>query len=203
MKAGLSASSNDFNKLINSSRFTTHKGKELSQEQGSCDALTLLLSTKESGGNVYLIGNGGSAAVASHIHNDFCNVCGIRSVTLHESALLTCFSNDYGYEHAYSTMLEKTARKNDLLIAISSSGQSKNIINAAIAMRSRKAAVITLTGFSVSNPLRTIGEINFWVDSQSYGLVEIAHLFALHHWSDSLAALSLESNVVVSMAREC
>ena len=199
MKAGLSASSNDFNKLINSSRFTTHKGKELSQEQGSCDALTLLQSTKESGGNVYLIGNGGSAAVASHIHNDFCNVGGIRSVTLHESALLTCFSNDYGYEHAYSTMLEKTARKNDLLIAISSSGQSKNILNAAIAMRARQGSVITLTGFSANNPLRTTGDLNFWVNSQNYGLVEIAHLFTLHHWSDRISAEWSDSQKVVSI----
>ena len=200
MKPSLSASSNDFDKLIQTSRFTDSKGKALSLEQGTSDALTLLQTTKEYGGNVYLIGNGGSAAVASHIYNDFCNVGGLRAVTLHEPALLTCFSNDYGYEHAYSTMLEKTARKNDLLIAISSSGQSKNIINAAIAMRARQATVITLTGFSVNNPLRTIGELNYWVDSKSYGLVEIAHLFTLHHWSDCLANQSLEPNVVVNLA---
>jgi D-sedoheptulose 7-phosphate isomerase len=203
MKATLSASSNDFNRLIKNSRFTDNKGNELSHEKGTVEALKLLQATKEYAGNVYIVGNGGSAAVASHIYNDFCNMGGLRAVTLHEPSLLTCFSNDYGYENAYSSMLEKTARKNDLLIAISSSGQSNNIVNAAIAMRARQGAVITLTGFSENNPLRTIGELNFWVDSKNYGLVEIAHLFTLHHMSDQLAAQMSQSNIVLSIAREC
>lgn len=203
MKPSLSVSSNNFNKLIKDSRFTNSKGRNLSLEQGTSEALSLLSSTKECGGNVYLIGNGGSAAVASHIHNDFCNVGSLRAVTLHEPALLTCFSNDYGYEFAYSTMLEKTARKNDLLISISSSGQSKNIINAAATMKARQGKIITLTGFSSNNPLRTTGDLNFWVNSQSYGMVEIAHLFALHHWSEQLAAQSSQSHNVISIAREC
>lgn len=199
MKASLSASCNDFNKLVKTAVFTAPQGKGLSLEQGTCNALTLLSKTKENAGNVYIIGNGGSAAVASHIYNDFCNVGGLRAMTLHEPAVLTCFSNDYGYDHAYSTLIEKMADKNDLLIAISSSGQSKNILNAAIAMRARQGAVITLTGFSANNPLRTIGDLNFWVNSNSYGLVEIAHLFTLHHWSDRMGVEWADSQKVVNL----
>ncbi|WP_455209597.1 SIS domain-containing protein [Kaarinaea lacus] len=199
MKASLIASSNDFNKLIRNGNFTTKQGQALSLEQGSCEALTLLSKTKENSGNVYIVGNGGSAAVASHIHNDFCNVGGLRAMTLHEPAVLTCFSNDYGYERAYSTLIEKMAGKNDLLIAISSSGQSKNIINAALAMRTCHGSVITLTGFSANNPLRLSGDLNFWVNSKSYGLVEIAHLFTLHHWSDRIGVEWEDSRKVVSI----
>jgi D-sedoheptulose 7-phosphate isomerase len=199
MKASLSASASDFNKLVSNGNFTTKQGKALSLEQGTCEALALLGKAKENLGNVYIIGNGGSAAVASHIHNDFCNVGGLRAMTLHEPAVLTCFSNDYGYEHAYSTLIEKLAGKKDLLIAISSSGQSKNILNAAIAMRARQGSVITLTGFSANNPLRTTGDLNFWVNSQNYGLVEIAHLFTLHHWSDRISAEWSDSQKVVSI----
>jgi D-sedoheptulose 7-phosphate isomerase len=199
MKASLIASCNDFNKLIKSGDFTTRQGKTLSLEQGSCEALTLLGKTKDNIGNVYIIGNGGSAAVASHIHNDFCNVGGLRAMTLHDPALLTCFSNDYGYDHAYSTLIEKMAGKNDLLIAISSSGQSKNILNASLAMRACQGAVITLTGFSPNNNLRAVGDLNFWVNSNNYGLVEIAHLFTLHHWSDRIGAEWEDSRKVVSI----
>lgn len=199
MKASLSVSSNDFSRLIKNGNFTTKDGKALTLEMGTCEALSLLEQVKESGANVYIVGNGGSAAVASHIHNDFCNVGGLRAMTLHEPAVLTCFSNDYGYENAYASLIKKMARKNDLLIAISSSGQSKNILNASIAMRACQGKVITLTGFSPQNPLRTTGDLNFWVKSKNYGLVEIAHLFTLHHWSDRIAAEWEENEKVISM----
>jgi D-sedoheptulose 7-phosphate isomerase len=199
MKTSLSASSNDFHKLIKNGLFTNAKGKDLSLDQGTCEALQILHNTKEQAGNVYLIGNGGSAAVASHIHNDFCNVGGLRAMTLHDPAVLTCFSNDYGYDYAYATLIEKMAGQNDLLIAISSSGQSKNIVNAAIAMRACQGTVITLTGFLPNNPLRTIGELNFWINSNNYGMVEIAHLFTLHHWSDRISAEWASAHPVVSI----
>lgn len=186
MKTSLSACSSEFSRLIKDSLFTNASGIECNLEQGTRDALNMLLETKTVGGNVYIVGNGGSASVASHMANDFCNIGELRATTLHEPASLTCFTNDYGYEHAYAVQIQKMARKGDLVIAISSSGQSKNIINAAIAMRSFGGSVITLSGFSSSNPLRTIGDLNYWVASNEYGMVEIAHLFALHHWSDRM-----------------
>jgi len=182
----LAARSNDFNSLIHNSQFTDAFGTALSMDAGTLEALMLLKAVRDCGGNVYVIGNGGSAAVASHITTDFCNVAGLRSMTLHEPSVITCFSNDFGYEHSYSIRLKKIARQGDLLIAISSSGQSKNILNAVNSARETGAAVITLSGFSAQNPLRQRGDINFWIASDEYGLVEIGHLFTLHHWSDRI-----------------
>ena len=137
-------------------------------------------------GSIYLIGNGGSAAVASHIANDLTNMGSLRAHVLHDPALLTCLANDYGYEQIYSKQIQKFAKQTDLLIAISSSGQSKNILNAANAMAEIGGTVFTLTGFDSNNPLREVGNFNYWIDSHDYGIVEIGHLFFLHHLTNLL-----------------
>lgn len=188
LESSFSTRSSEFDQLIRNSVFTRRNGETLSLQHGVQEVLDLLQRAKEADASVYVVGNGGSAAVAGHIVTDFCNVCGIRATTLHDAAILTCFSNDYGYENAFAVQLEKMARKGDLLIAISSSGQSRNILNAALAMRKRCGYVITLSGFLSNNPLRLTGDFNYWVNSKDYGMVEIAHLFALHHWSDCLGA---------------
>jgi D-sedoheptulose 7-phosphate isomerase len=137
--------------------------------------------------SVFVIGNGGSAAVAAHIVNDFVNMGKLRALTLHDPSVLTCLANDYGYENAYARMVTTLARKGDMLIAISSSGKSKNICNAVEAAKAAGARTVTLSGFSTDNPLRRLGDVNIWVPSEDYGMVEIAHLFILHNLSDRLA----------------
>ena len=110
----------------------------------------------------------------------------LRAHVLHDPALLTCLANDYGYEQIYSKQIHKFAKQTDLLIAISSSGQSKNILNAANAMAELGGTVFTLTGFDSHNPLREVGNFNYWIDSHDYGIVEIGHLFFLHHLTNLL-----------------
>ena len=153
---------------------------------GLHNALFELLRVDAEDGRVFLIGNGGSAAVASHIANDFCNTGGLRAATFSETAVLTCFTNDYGYENAYAMLLDREVRPGDLLIAISSSGQSANIVSAVERMRARNGAVITLSGFSALNPLRSLGHLNFWLDSRRYSHVEIGHLLLLHYLADRI-----------------
>lgn len=148
-----------------------------------CDRLDRLRNANQA---LFVLGNGGSAGVASHAVTDFFNVGGLRATTLHESSLLTCMSNDYGYENAYARMIAQMARADDMLIAISSSGQSMNIRNAAEQATQVGASVVTLSGFNTNNPLRELGDTNFWVDSQDYGLVEIGHQFILHNIADRL-----------------
>lgn len=172
--------------LVAGSLCTTRAGESLTGEMGMARAVALLAAARERGGSVYLIGNGGSAAVAGHIANDLLNRCGVRTATLHDAPLLTCMCNDYGYEHAYSRMLAVLVRPGDILVPISSSGRSPNMVNAARAMNALGGQVITFTGFGADNPLRALGELNFWVDSSDYGLVEVAHLFMLHHLADCL-----------------
>ena len=93
-------------------------------------------------------------------------------------------ANDYGYENAYARLLDTVLRPDDYVIAISSSGQSKNICQAVDMAKRHKAKVMTLSGFKESNPLRSLGDINFWLDSTDYGFVEVGHQFILHNLSD-------------------
>ena len=138
-------------------------------------ATKLITSTNEKGGKIIIAGNGGSAAIASHISIDLTNSVKIRAVNFNEADLITCFANDYGYERWLEKSLEYYADKNDLVILISSSGRSENIINAAIKAKELGLPVITLSGFDADNPLRQIGDINLWLDSDVYNIVETVH----------------------------
>ena len=127
---------------------------------------------------VILVGNGGSAAMASHVSVDLTKMCKIRAVNFNEADLLTCFSNDYGYENWVQKALSFYADKGDLLICISSSGESKNIIKGAKFAKKIGCKVITLTGFDQKNKVRKIGDINLWLNSKNYNLIEMTH----HTW---------------------
>ena len=145
-------------------------------------SIHLINQTKKRRGKVYIVGNGGSASVASHVSVDFAKVARIQSSTFNNSNLITCFANDYGYENWVKEALISYAESGDLLILISSSGSSKNIINGANQARKMKIPTITFTGFKNDNELKKIGDYNFWVDSNSYNIVEMTH----HIWLVSI-----------------
>ena len=130
---------------------------------------------KDNNGKIIIVGNGGSAAIASHASIDFTKAAQIRSVTFNESSLLTCFSNDYGYDKWVAKALDFYADKQDMVILISSSGESKNIINGAIKAKKMGLPLVTLSGFSSNNNLRELGDVNLWIDSSQYNIVEIVH----------------------------
>lgn len=138
----------------------------------------ILREIKNKKRKVILVGNGGSAAMASHVSVDLTKICKIRAVNFNEADLLTCFANDYGYENWVQKALSFYADKGDLLICISSSGQSKNIINGAKFAIKIGCKVVTLTGFDKKNKVRKIGHINLWLNSKNYNLVEMTH----HIW---------------------
>lgn len=138
-------------------------------------------------GNIYVIGNGGSAGIASHFCTDLLKTLELPAATFADSNILTCFANDYGYEEVYSSPLRVKMLSSDVLFAISSSGQSVNILNACMVAKEKGAHIVTLSGFLKNNPLRQLGDLNFWIDSFDYGLVETAHFFLLHTIIDSLS----------------
>ncbi|MCR4304404.1 MAG: SIS domain-containing protein [Gallionella sp.] len=177
-----------FAALLGSCEVTGRNGSSLGTEAGIATALQILTRMRGKNGSVYVIGNGGSAAVASHAVIDLINVAKLRAFTLHEPSVLTCIVNDYGYENAYSRLLAHMARPEDILIAISSSGRSMNIRNAATQVINNGGSVITLSGFLHDNPLRSMGDVNIWLDISDYGLVEIGHQFILHNMSDRFGA---------------
>ena len=140
--------------------------------------IKILKQIKKNKKKVILVGNGGSAAMASHVSVDLTKMCGIRTLNFNEADLLTCFSNDYGYENWVQKAISFNADKGDMLICISSSGNSKNIINGAKFAKKIGCKVITLTGFDKKNKVRKIGDINLWLDSKNYNIVEMTH----HIW---------------------
>ena len=135
----------------------------------------LLVKVRDSGKKVILAGNGGSAAIASHCAVDFTKCANIRCINFNEVDLITCFANDYGYERWLEKALEFYADRGDMVILISSSGKSANMINAARYARSAGLVLVTLTGFSQDNALRKLGDLNIWVDSRAYNVVEMTH----------------------------
>ncbi len=125
---------------------------------------------------IHVFGNGGSASIASHFSMDLTNNSMIKCYNYNDPSLITCFSNDFKYENWISKALEKYGEKNDLLILISSSGMSKNMINAAHKAKKLKFyKIITLTGFKKNNKLSKLGDYNFWVNSNEYNIVENIH----------------------------
>ena len=111
------------------------------------NTVQLLKDAEAYGKKVILAGNGGSAAMASHVAVDLTKACGIRAVNFNEADLITCFANDYGYENWVSEALRAYADPGDCVVLISSSGQSKNIINAAIQSKTIGCSLVTLSGF--------------------------------------------------------
>lgn len=182
----LCARSVAFNEVIHQTQYTNGKGESFPIETGFAALLEACDETRKQLGSIYLIGNGGSAAVASHALTDFVNVGRMRAFVLHDSALLTCMANDFGYDQAFKRVVNTVFKKHDLLIAISSSGKSINICNAAKIARTLGGCVVTLSGFASDNPLRQLGDLNYWLDSKDYGLVEIGHLFLLHNLADRM-----------------
>jgi D-sedoheptulose 7-phosphate isomerase len=174
----------NFKSVLSNVRITNSSALDSSIEDGLHNFYLVLSKLKNTSGCLYIIGNGGSAGVASHAATDFFNVAKIKTFTLHESSLLTCMTNDFGYENAFARVLDQVINKNDVLIAISSSGNSINIRNAVEVAKKHQANIITLSGFSSNNPLRKMGNMNIWLDSDDYGFVEIGHQFLLHNIAD-------------------
>ena len=129
---------------------------------------------------IIILGNGGSAAIANHVCVDIIKITKIKALNFNNSSLFTCFANDYGHDNWMEQALLHLGDTGDLLIAISSSGKSKNIINACkIAKRKKFSSIITLTGFKKNNPVNKIGNINFWVNSNVYNFIENIHQIIL------------------------
>jgi D-sedoheptulose 7-phosphate isomerase len=157
------------------------------------DAATALMAraraTHAAGNKLIFVGNGGSAAIASHMATDYSKNGGVRALALNDASMLTCLGNDLGYDRVFAKQIELHARSGDLVIAISSSGRSANILNAVDAAAAAGCTIATMSGFTPDNPLRRMGEWNFFVASDRYGFVEIGHLTICHAVLDFLCGL--------------
>jgi D-sedoheptulose 7-phosphate isomerase len=164
---------------------TADSGERMPFEEGMNLTISTILSKRSEGRKIIVIGNGGSAAIASHMQNDLCKAVAVRTLVFNEAPLLSALSNDMSYTVAFEVLVDLWAEKGDVLIAISSSGRSENIIRAADAARNKGCNVITLSGFKSNNPLRCKGMINFYVPIENYGFVELGHSILTHYISDA------------------
>lgn len=139
-----------------------------------------LIKITASGRRLFVVGNGGSAAIAIHTTTDYANAGGLKTVDIMSPSLLTCMANDYGYENVFAKPIEMFAEAEDMLFAISSSGQSPNILKACESALAKKCRVITFSGFFSDNSLRKLGHLNFYVLSTHYGFVELTHQILIH-----------------------
>ena len=163
---------NDYNKLL-LSNFDEVKKKLILVKKN-------FLQIKKNKKKIIIFGNGGSAAISSHFSVDMTKNANIRCINFNEPDLITCFSNDFGYDNWLSNSIKFYGDKGDILIAISSSGKSKNIVNGCAAAKKKKfSKIITLTGYSINNPVMKKGDINLWINSKAYNFIENIHQFWL------------------------
>lgn len=185
--AGLSALSflADLQRAIEQASATDAQSVPLALDQALAEALGLLRTSSAGGGKALLVGNGGSAAIASHIATDLWKCGQLEALAFNDASLLTCVGNDFGYDRLFAEPIRRFARAGDTLIAVSSSGRSPNVLNAVSTAREVGCPIITLSGFDTDNPLRRLGDVNFHVPFHNYGLVEVSHLALLHSLLDA------------------
>jgi D-sedoheptulose 7-phosphate isomerase len=166
--------------LLHGAETTDRTKRKLTLAEG-CEWFRRQAHEAHDGGNkIMFVGNGGSAGIASHLAIDFSKNGGLRAMAFNDPSALTCLGNDLGFENVFAKQIELHARAGDLLVAISSSGRSINILNAVKAARTAGCKVVTFSGFTEDNDLRRVGDINFFVRSKEYGFVEVSHLTLCH-----------------------
>jgi D-sedoheptulose 7-phosphate isomerase len=165
------------------------------------------IQIKKTNNILYFIGNGASASMASHFSADMANNAHLNTQVFTDLARITALANDLCYEEVFAEPLRRQMRKGDMLVAISSSGQSPNILRAAQEARDRGGVVVTMSAMKPDNSLRTMGSFNFYVPADTYGLAETSHAAILHFWVDQMVEaakqiMDLESSATMErMAR--
>jgi len=170
---------------------TLASGETIQLADAINQVMALAKRTHALGNKLIFIGNGGSAAIASHMATDYSKNGNIRSLALNDGSMLTCLGNDLGYDQIFAKQIELHARPGDLIVAISSSGRSPNILNGVKVARKIKCNLVTFSGFTAHNPLRNLGDINFYINSDRYGFVEIGHLTLCHAILDFACGLRI------------
>ncbi len=163
---------------------TRQNGEPLDQDAALAELTDMTELTRTFHKTIFMIGNGASASMASHIAADLCKNGGLCTEVFTDLALITAVANDLGSEQLYATPLQRRGTPGDLLVAISSSGKSPNILEAVRVARKLNMSVVTFSAMGADNPLRGAGDLNFYVDAPTYGQAESAHAVLLHLWVD-------------------
>jgi D-sedoheptulose 7-phosphate isomerase len=169
---------------LNGIVMTDRHGRALEAAEGFRRWVDLTHDVQGRGQNIYLVGNGASAAMASHFAADACKNGGLRTQAFNDGPLLTCTGNDLAFDQVFALPLSRFARAGDMLITISSSGASANIVRVLERAREMNLRVVTLSGKRSDNPSRSFGDLNIYMPSDRYGWIESGHHVVLHYWLD-------------------
>jgi len=163
---------------------TIADGTAIEVSEGFRRWIAIARDGRDAGQRMYFIGNGASAMMASHFAADACKNAGLSAMAFNDASLLTAIANDLAFEEIFALPLRQLGRPGDVVVAISSSGNSPNVIRALDVARSLPAKIVTSSGKSVDNQARARGDLNFYVAADRYGWVECAHQLILHYWLD-------------------
>lgn len=155
-------------------------------EQAFRTWIDLTHHTRKHGKTVYFVGNGASASMASHFAADLAKNALLHTEVFTDLSLITAIANDLSYDQVFSEPLSRRLIEGDMLVAISSSGKSPNILRAVETAKNLGGKVITLSAMDFDNSLRNMGDINFYVPAKSYGMAETCHAALLHFWIDQI-----------------
>jgi len=175
---------NLYTNLLTNISFTDSSGREIGELRGFAFLIQLSNELKRKKKTLYAIGNGASASMASHFSADLAKNGKIHTQVFSDLSLITAISNDLGYEEVFSEPLKRRGQKGDILVAISSSGNSENILNAVKIAKKLGLEIITLSSMSVKNTLRKSGDLNIYIPAKTYGDAETCHAAVLHYWID-------------------
>jgi D-sedoheptulose 7-phosphate isomerase len=163
---------------------TDRLGQVLDAQDGFDQAVALAKDVQQKDGMLYFCGNGASAAMASHMSLDWLKNSGAKATCFNDLASLTAFGNDTGFENVFAHPFKRLASEDDLLVTISSSGNSPNIVQCLGVAREKHIRAITFSGLKTNNSSRTLGDLNFFIPCRTYGIVECVHQILLHSWLD-------------------
>ncbi|OGV32600.1 MAG: hypothetical protein A2020_07370 [Lentisphaerae bacterium GWF2_45_14] len=170
--------------LLGQLEFTDGKGGPLDREAAFSKLNKLTLDIRSKHKTVYVIGNGASASMASHFAADMAKNGKLHTQVFSDLALITAISNDLGYKEVFAEPLRRRGRKGDMLVAISSSGMSENIIEAVKIANALEMDIVTLSAMKEDNLLRGLGRLNAYLPAKTYGDAETVHAAFLHFWID-------------------
>lgn len=168
---------------------STRQGSFLSLDEGFASWRDLTMRLRENNRTIYLIGNGASASMASHMAADLAKNAHIHTEVFTDLALITAIANDLSFADVYAEPLRRRFKDDDMLVAISSSGNSANIVKSCQTAYDMGGSVVTLSAMDSDNKIRNWGDLNLWVPAASYGLAETCHAAILHYWMDDIASM--------------
>lgn len=179
-------------RALEATTVTDLSGRILTTTDGLDQITAVAQQLRTNAGAMYFCGNGASSAMAGHMALDWLKAGEMKAISFNDSAVLTAVANDTGYENVFSLPISRLGRAGDLLVTISSSGNSPNVLTVIPVAREKGMKVISFSGLKPDNRSRVMGDFNFYVPCKTYGIAECCHQILLHAWLDQFLGITTE-----------